>query len=116
MKTIEDKLKDFILCNYKSIRQFSLEVNMPYSTIDTIFKRGVANASISSIIKICTALGISADMLAQGEIKSAADVKPIFTLEEKQLIQKLRSLSEEGKGKIFTYADDLISSGKYERS
>lgn len=113
MESIEDKLKELILSRYKSIRQFSFDINMPYSTIDTIFKRGLANASISNVIKICSALGISTDMLANGEIKSAAEVKPTFSLEEKQFIIKLRTLNAEGKEKVFVYTEDLIASEKY---
>jgi hypothetical protein len=41
---------------------------MPYTTIDSIFRRGIGNSSVSNVIKICKALGISADALANGEI------------------------------------------------
>lgn len=39
---------------------------MPYQTMDSILKRGVDKASVSNIIKICKALDISADELANG--------------------------------------------------
>ena len=68
--TIEDKLKDLILSRYKSIREFTIFIDMPYTTIDSIFRRGVGNSSVSNIIKICKALGISADELADGKIVS----------------------------------------------
>lgn len=66
--TIEERLKDYILTKYKSIREFTLKANIPYSTVDTILKRGVQNASIGNILKICSALNISADELANGNI------------------------------------------------
>jgi hypothetical protein len=66
--TIEERLKDYILTKYKSIREFTLKANIPYSTVDTILKRGVPNASIGNILKICSALNISADELANGNI------------------------------------------------
>lgn len=68
--TIEEKLKDLILSRYKSIREFTIVVDMPYTTIDSIFRRGVGNSSVSNIIKICKTLGISADELADGKIVS----------------------------------------------
>ena len=37
----EDLLKDLILEKYKSIREFTQEIDMPYSTVDTILKRGI---------------------------------------------------------------------------
>lgn len=68
--TIEEKLKDLILSRYKSIREFVIEIDMPYTTIASIFNRGIDNSSISNVIKICKALGISADALAEGKIVS----------------------------------------------
>lgn len=65
----EDKLKDFILSQYKSIREFTVAIEMPYSTIDSIFKRGVRKASVDNIIKICEFLNISTDALINGEIE-----------------------------------------------
>lgn len=66
--TIEEKLKEYILVKYKSIREFTLSAGIPYSTVDAILKRGVMNASIGNILKICSALNISADELANGNI------------------------------------------------
>lgn len=71
--TTEEKLKDLILSRYKSVREFVLEIDMPYTTIASIFNRGIDNSSVSNIIKICKALGISADALAEGKIVSTND-------------------------------------------
>lgn len=67
-QTIEMKLKSLILSKHKSLLSFTKIIDLPYSTLDSVFKRGVNNASITTIIKICQSLGISADKLAQGEI------------------------------------------------
>lgn len=66
--TIEDQLKNLILSRYRSIREFVISIDMPYTTIDSIFRRGIGNSSVSNVIKICKALGISADELAEGRI------------------------------------------------
>lgn len=66
--TIEEKLKDLILSKYNSVLEFTRSIDMPNSTVESIFKRGVGNSSVSNVIKICKALGISADALADGEI------------------------------------------------
>ena len=73
--TIEEKLKDHILERYVSIREFSHTINMSYSTLDSILRRGVGNSSVTNIIKICKALNISADALAEGEIVSLNSYK-----------------------------------------
>ena len=66
--TIEEKLKELILKRFHSIREFTIFIGMPNSTLESIFKRGIGNSSVTNIIKICKALGISADALADGEI------------------------------------------------
>ena len=70
--TIEDQLKNLILVRYRSVREFTIAVDMPYTTIDSIFRRGVNNSSVANVIKICRALAISADELADGRIVSIA--------------------------------------------
>lgn len=71
----EDKLKEYILNRYKSIREFTQAINMSYSTFDSILKRGIDNSSITNIIKICKELGISVDELAEGNI-APSQVRP----------------------------------------
>ena len=73
--TIENRLKDLILDQYNSIREFTIKIDMAYSTLNSIFTRGIQNATLSNILKICDALHISADALANGEIEYT--VKPI---------------------------------------
>lgn len=75
----EEKLKDLILKRYHSIREFSISIDIPYTTMDTILKRGIDKSSVSNVIKICKALDISVDALADGIIAPAKErvAKPI---------------------------------------
>lgn len=66
--TTEEKLKEYILMRFESIREFTKYIEMPYSTFATILSRGLDNASITNVLKICQGLGISADALADGQI------------------------------------------------
>ena len=66
--TIEDKLREYILKRYKSLREFTIDIGMSYSTLSSILSRGVDGASVGNIIKICKGLNISVDALADGEI------------------------------------------------
>lgn len=68
MMTTEDKLKDLILKRYNSLREFSISIDIPNSTLDSIFRRGINNSSVANVIKICKALNISVDALGDGEI------------------------------------------------
>ena len=64
---LEDKLKEKIIEKYGSVRQFALKVNIPYTTIDTILKRGINNSNVSNVIKICKELNISVDKLVDSK-------------------------------------------------
>lgn len=66
--SIEETLKKLILDRYGSIREFTQKINIPYSTFDTILRRGIQNATVHNVILICNALHISADELADGRI------------------------------------------------
>ena len=41
---------------------------MPWTTLDSILKRGIVNSNIANVLKITDALGISAEELANGQI------------------------------------------------
>ena len=70
---VEERLKDYILTNYKSIREFSLVSGIAYSTIVNVLERGIMSANIGTIIKICQTLNISVDELSQGRITQLAE-------------------------------------------
>lgn len=93
--SIEMELKQLILERYNSVREFSKRINMPYSTLDSIFKRGVANASVSNIIRICDTLMISADALAAGRIELR--VADGYSADEKEIIRHYRSMNDHGR-------------------
>lgn len=66
--TIEEQLKNLILTRYSSLREFTIDIDMAYSTMNSIISRGIQNATLANIFKICKALNISADALEQGKI------------------------------------------------
>lgn len=68
---IENKLKELIVDKYGSVRQFSLKIDIPYTTVDSILKRGIDNSNVGNVIKMCKALNISIDnLLESGQIIS----------------------------------------------
>lgn len=84
--TIEEKLKDLILSRYKSIREFTISADIPYTTMDSIFRRGVDNCSVSTIVKVCKALRISVDDLANGKIVHRAVTTTIDSTDMKDIV------------------------------
>ena len=73
MKTSEDLLKELILSKYKSIREFTTAIQMPYTTVDSLLKRGIKKASVDNVMKICSFLKISADALVDGRIETSEE-------------------------------------------
>lgn len=60
---LEDKLKNLIIDKFGSVRQFALNIDIPYTTVDSILKRGIDNSNVGNVIKMCKALNISIDSL-----------------------------------------------------
>ena len=59
----EQYLRNLILDNYASLRQFALEADIPYSSLMTILSRGVGGASFDVVMQICTNLKIDPSAL-----------------------------------------------------
>lgn len=48
---------------YKSKRAFAKEIGLPPTTLQSMLSRGIGNASIDNVIKVCKGLGITTDQL-----------------------------------------------------
>ena len=66
--TIENQLRELILLKYGSLREFTFNIGLPYSTLSTILKNGIMTANISNVVKICNALSIKIDELVEGRL------------------------------------------------
>ena len=97
--TTEEMLKELILNRYNSIREFAISIDMPNTTLDSIFRRGIGNSSVINIIKICKALNISADALADGEIltKGTYDPSNTNTLEVNEILNNTKNILSRNK-------------------
>lgn len=60
---LENKLKNLIIEKFGSVRQFSIKIDIPYTTVDSILKRGIDNSNVRNVIKMCKALNLSIDSL-----------------------------------------------------
>lgn len=66
--TLEERLKEMILAEYKSVQNFANQTGIKYQTLVSILNRGVNNANIQNVFKICHSLGIDTNELADGKI------------------------------------------------
>lgn len=113
--TIEDKLKTFILSRYKSIREFSIECDIPYTTIKSMMIRGIGNSSLSNVIQICNFLNISVDELANGNIVPKTSKRDNSTVEISSVVNEAKSrlslsdhLTINGKEIDVEFADPIL--------
>lgn len=65
---IEIKIKDLIVSKYGSVKKFSSKIKVPYTTIDTILKRGLLKSNVLNVIKICNELNIDINELANNKL------------------------------------------------
>lgn len=68
MAETELKLREMIIEKYGSLKKFCEIIDMPWTTLDSILKRGVANSNITNVMKITKELGIDTESLASGTI------------------------------------------------
>lgn len=57
-QTREQKLRNLILDNYVSLRQFAIAADIPYSSLTTGLTRGIAGMQFDTVIKICKTLSV----------------------------------------------------------
>lgn len=83
--TIEERLRRLILSRYPSAKDFAAEAGINYSTLLSVFKRGLDNTGISNIQKICRELGITIEGLCNDRIEFASKSEDhLATLREYQ--------------------------------
>lgn len=96
---IEDQLKTKILDKYKSVRAFTTAIQIPYSTIDSMLKKGLSGTAVSTVLKVCENLNLDVDALVNGEIKEKSSVADSLLTEDNDTVLGYRiykSLIESG--------------------
>lgn len=88
---------------YKSIRQFALAADIPYSTVKSGLKAGINGMAVETVIKMCTTLGIRLESLMPMQTPFC-DPRQL-SLKEWQLITKFRNLSESSRLEVIRYLD-----------
>ena len=64
---MEDKRTEFIEKlidrNWPNKKAFAESIGMPYTTLRSMLQRGIGNASVNNVFKVCKGLGISTEEL-----------------------------------------------------
>lgn len=82
---IENKLKNYITERYGSVRAFAVHHNIAYTTVFSVLKRGIDNSSVTTIVRICDALNLSSDHLAEGRMVFKSDLTNTIEIKEPKI-------------------------------
>lgn len=105
-------LKTEILRQYKSVRQFAIEMQIPYSTLVTALDRGIEGMAYGTVIRICDKLSLNPvdfSPLEKGEDLSQK-------LLENRVMQYYLQMNKKGRKKILEAMEDMISLDKYKEA
>lgn len=110
---VEERLKTLIIERYGNLKAFVVKIDMPWTTLDSILKRGVRKANVANIIKIAEELDIDVESLANGAIKEKGSSSTELSSAEERLLSLYRELTNEGREKVLEYASDLAENPRY---
>ena len=102
-------LKGVILSRYKSIRQFAVVMNIPYSTLITALERGVDGMAYNTVIRICEALSLNPlDFTSLEEGNSLSS-----QIATRRVMEKYWKLNKAGRKKVLDIMEDYTHIPEY---
>ena len=102
-------LKNEILRQYRSLRQFAMEMNIPYSTLVTALERGIEGMAYGTVIRMCDKLSLNPVDFTSLERDASLGEK----LLENRVMQNYIKLNQTGRDKILELMDDFGQIDKY---
>lgn len=102
-------LKAEILRQYKSVRQFAIEMQIPYSTLVTALDRGIEGMAYGTVIRICDKLSLNPVDFSPLEKGEDLGQK----LLENRVMQYYLQMNKKGRKKILEAMEDMVSLDKY---
>lgn len=102
-------LKKEILTQYRSIRQFAIEMGIPYSTLVTALERGIEGMAYGTVIRMCDKLSLNPVDFSSLERDTALGAQ----LLENRVMQYYIKLNQTGRDKVLELMDDFVQIDKY---
>ena len=102
-------LKREILKQYKSIRQFAIDMEIPYSTLVTALERGIEGMAYGTVIKMCDKLRLNPVDFSYLEQETVLGVQ----LLENRVMQNYLKLNSLGRDKVLGLMEDIALLEKY---
>lgn len=100
---------------FPSIKSFAEKCGLPYTTLHSMLKRGIGNASVDNVISVCKNLGITVEQLENFNLQDTPKYEQIKVKSNKTLLIELKnkynlSLLE------FAILESYLKLGKKERA
>ena len=103
-------LKKEILGQYRSVRQFALEMNIPYSTLVTALERGIEGMAYGTVIRMCDKLSLNPVDFSSLERDTSLGAQ----LLENRVMQYYVKLNKTGRKKALELMEDYAQLEKYQ--
>jgi len=102
-------LKAEILKQHKSVRQFAIEMEIPYSTLVTALDRGIEGMAYGTVIRMCDRLNLNPVDFTPINQKSLLGGK----IMENRVMQYYVKLNKIGRKKALELMEDYAQLDKY---
>lgn len=102
-------LKQEILKQYKSVRQFAIEMGIPYSTLVTALDRGIEGMAYGTVIRMCDKLSLNPVDFSPLEKEDDLGERIL----ENKVMQDYVRLNKKGRKKILELMEDYVQLEKY---
>lgn len=112
MESAESRIKEMIFNNYGSLKKFCEIINMPWTTLDSILKRGFANSNITNVMKISHELRVDTESLAAGKVVESDEILSAKVPFPK-IMQYYETLNDFGKHEATKRVEELTHFDKY---
>ncbi len=102
-------LKKEILKQFRSVRQFAIEMEIPYSTLVTALERGIEGMAYGTVIRMCDRLSLNPVDFSSLERDASLGAK----LLENRVMQNYLKLNQAGRDRILELMEDFLQIDKY---
>lgn len=102
-------LKKEILKQYRSVRQFAIDMGIPYSTLVTALERGIEGMAYGTVIRMCDKLNLNPVDFSSLDRDATLGAQ----LLENRVMQYYIKLNQTGRDRILELMDDFVQIDRY---
>lgn len=105
-----ESMKKEILAQYKSVRQFALEMEIPYSTLVTALDRGIDGMAYGTVIGMCDKLRINPEDFTPIDEETNSSSRKLL---QDKVMKRFLKLNKQGRERALEIMGDMAQLEKY---